>query len=75
MATAQRNVRRAQRAWEDEVAVPTASMSAFLVRWRRMALRCLVHLTRAVRQGVCSQWHLESRRQRHLQRTHPSEFL
>ena len=68
-----RNLRRAQRAWQEEVAVPVAERTAALKRWRRLALRCFVHLTRAVWQVVCSQWHMESVF-RHRQRTHAPEF-
>ena len=54
--------------WESRALVPE-------VRWRRLALRCLVHVTRASWQIVLDSWHQDSSRIAQTECTHLPELL
>ena len=62
----------------DLTLMPTQRWRNFILiaefRWRRLALRCLVHVTQAARQAVTEMWQETSSRIVQTECTHPPEF-
>ena len=59
--------------WYEEEPVPWEDLPIQLKRWRRLALRCMVHIARGALSIVCSQWHSVSVDLRLQECTHPPE--